>query len=49
MTAVKKPNDPDSIRIGQSGGQGYGSLSRGSRPVPGGSTNGINYGPKSQY
>ena len=49
MTAVKKPSDPDSIRVGQSGGQGYGALSRGSRPVPGGSTNGINYGPKSQY
>lgn len=48
-TTVKKPTDPDSIRVGQSGGQGYGALSRGSRPVPGGSTNGINYGPKSQY
>lgn len=49
MTAVKKPSNPDSIRVGQTGGQGYGALSRGSRPVPGGSTNGINYGPKSQY
>ena len=49
MTAVKKPTDPDSIRVGQAGGQGYGALSRGSRPVPGGSANGVNYGPKSQY
>jgi hypothetical protein len=24
-------------------------MSRGSRPVPGGSANGVNYGPKSQY
>jgi len=48
-TAVKKPTDPDSIRVGQSGGTAYGSLSRGSRPVAAGSTDGINYGPKKQY
>jgi hypothetical protein len=49
MTAVKKPRDPDSIRVGQDGGTAYGSLSRGSRPVAAGSTEGINYGPKKQY
>ena len=48
-TAVKKPSSPDSIRVGQSGGNSYGSISRGSRPVAPGSTGGINYGPKSQY
>jgi hypothetical protein len=47
-TQVRKPN-PDSIRIGQGGGTAYGSLSRGSRPVAPGSTEGINYGPKKQY
>ena len=41
--------DPDSIRIGQKGGPGYGAATRGSRPVASGSTGGINYGPKSQY
>lgn len=49
MTAVKKPSNPDSIRIGQGGGTSYGAVTRGSRPVAPGSTNGINYGPKSQY
>jgi hypothetical protein len=49
MTAVKKPSNPDSIRIGQAGGEGYGAATRGSRPVAPGSTGGINYGPKSQY
>ena len=48
-TTVKKPSDPDSIRIGQTGGEGYGAMSRGSRPVASSSTNGVNYGPKSQY
>lgn len=48
-TAVKKPTNPDSIRVGQSGGTAYGAVSRGSRPVASGSTEGINYGPKSQY
>jgi hypothetical protein len=47
-TQVRKPN-PDSIRVGQTGGTAYGSLSRGSRPVAAGSTEGINYGPKKQY
>ena len=49
MTAVRKPSNPDSIRIGQGGGTAYGAVTRGSRPVAPGSTNGINYGPKSQY
>ena len=49
MTAVKKPSNPDSIRIGQGGGTAYGAVTRGSRPVAPGSTGGINYGPKSQY
>jgi len=49
MTAVKKPSNPDSIRIGQGGGTSYGAVTKGSRPVAPGSTNGINYGPKSQY
>ena len=48
-TAVKKPSNPDSIRVGQTGGTAYGAVSRGSRPVAAGSTEGINYGPKSQY
>ena len=48
-TTVKKPTSPDSIRVGQTGGTAYGSLSRGSRPVAAGSTEGINYGPKKQY
>jgi len=49
MTQVKKPSNPDSIRIGQAGGEGYGAATRGSRPIAPGSTGGINYGPKSQY
>ena len=49
MTAVKKPSNPDSIRVGQSGGTAYGAVTKGSRPVAAGSTGGINYGPKSQY
>ena len=49
MTAVKKPSNPDSIRIGQGGGTSYGAVTKGSRPVSPGSTDGINYGPKSQY
>jgi len=49
MTTVKKPGDPDSIRVGQGGGTSYGATSRGSRPVAAGSTEGINYGPKKQY
>ena len=49
MTAVRKPTDPDSIRVGQTGGTAYGAVSRGSRPVGPGSTEGINYGPRKQY
>jgi hypothetical protein len=49
MTSVKKPSNPDSIRIGQGGGTAYGAVTKGSRPVAPGSTGGINYGPKSQY
>jgi len=49
MTAVRKPSNPDSIRVGQSGGTSYGAVTKGSRPVAAGSTGGINYGPKSQY
>ena len=49
MTAVRKPSNPDSIRIGQGGGTAYGAVTKGSRPVAPGSANGINYGPKSQY
>lgn len=48
-TSVKKPSNPDSIRVGQGGGTSYGAVTRGSRPVAPGSTGGINYGPKSQY
>lgn len=48
-TAVKKPGNPDSIRVGQTGGTAYGAVSRGSRPVAAGSTEGINYGPRKQY
>jgi len=47
-TQVRKPA-PDNIRIGQGGGTSYGAVSRGSRPVAPGSTEGINYGPKKQY
>jgi len=49
MTAVKKPSNPDSIRAKQTGGPGYGAVTKGSRPVAPASTGGINYGPKSQY
>ena len=48
-TQVRKPTSPDSIRVGQTGGTSYGAMSRGSRPVAAGSTDGINYGPKKQY
>lgn len=41
--------NPDQIRAKQTGGPGYGAVSKGSRPVAPGSTSGINYGPKSQY
>ena len=48
-TSVKKPSNPDQIRVGQNGGTSYGAVSRGSRPVAAGQTDGINYGPKKQY
>ena len=41
--------NPDMIRAGQTGGNSYGSISRGSRPVAAGQQDGINYGPKKQY
>ena len=40
--------NPDSIRVGQGGGPGYGATSRGSTPVKRGGDS-FNYGPKSQY
>jgi hypothetical protein len=49
MTAVKRPANPNAIRMGQSGGPDYGGTTKGKRPVAPGSTGGINYGPKSQY
>jgi len=49
MMAVKKPSNPDSIRAKQTGGPGYGAVTKGTRPVAPASTGGINYGPKSQY
>ena len=49
MTTVRKPSNPDSIRAKQSGGPGYGAVTKGTRPVAPASTGGINYGPKSQY
>ena len=39
----------DSIRIGQSGGEGYGAATRGSRPSTSAGQTNFNYGPKSQY
>jgi len=40
--------NPDRIRVGQSGGNSYGELSRGRTPVSRDSES-FNYGPKSQY
>jgi hypothetical protein len=48
-TVVKKPSTPDKIRDGQSGGPGFGSTSKGTRPVGTPRQDGINYGPKKQY
>lgn len=48
-TVVKKPGSPDKIRDGQSGGPGFGSTSKGTRPVGTPREDGINYGPKRQY
>ena len=49
MTMVKKPSDPDSIRVGQSGGPNYGGVSKGKKPVASTGASNFNYGPKSQY
>ena len=49
MTQVKKPSNPDSIRVGQGGGTNYGAVTKGSRPATAGGQTNFNYGPKSQY
>jgi hypothetical protein len=48
-TMPKKPSNPDKIRMGQSGGPGYGQTQKGSRPSTAASQSDFNYGPKSQY
>lgn len=48
-TTVKKPTNPDTIRVGQSGGPGYGQTTKGSRPSTAASQSDFNYGPKKQY
>jgi N-methylhydantoinase B/oxoprolinase/acetone carboxylase alpha subunit len=48
-TQVKCPPNPDKIRVGQSGGPGYGQTQKGSRPTTSASQSDFNYGPKSQY
>lgn len=45
----RSPSNPDKIRMGQSGGPGYGQTNKGSRPVAASSRSDFNYGPKSQY
>ena len=47
-TLVKCPPNPDKIRVGQSGGPGYGQTARGSRPSPAAGQSDFNYGPKKQ-
>lgn len=49
MMAVRKPANPDSIRVGQSGGPGYGSTAKSSRPATSAGRTTFNNGPKSQY
>jgi len=49
MTAVKKPTNPDAIRVGQGGGNSYGAVSRGSLPATAAGRSNFNFGPKSQY
>jgi hypothetical protein len=49
MTTVKQPANPDKIRMGQSGGPGYGKTEKGSRPSTAASQSDFNYGPKKQY
>ena len=46
---VSKPTNPDKIRVGQSGGPGYGQTQKGNRPNTAASQSDFNYGPKSQY
>lgn len=46
---AKSPANPDKIRVGQSGGPGYGQTARGSRPSTAAGQSDFNYGPKSQY
>jgi N-methylhydantoinase B/oxoprolinase/acetone carboxylase alpha subunit len=41
--------NPDKIRVGQSGGPGYGQTQKGSRPTTSASQSDFNYGPKKQY
>ena len=41
--------NPDQIRIGQTGGPGYGNTTKGQRPSTDAGKNTFNYGPKSQY
>jgi hypothetical protein len=41
--------NPDKIRIGQSGGPGYGNTSKSKTPPTDAGKNTFNYGPKSQY
>ena len=48
-TQVKCPPNPDKIRVGQSGGPGYGQTTKGSRPSTAAGQSDFNYGPKSQY
>jgi hypothetical protein len=45
----RKPTNPDTIRVGQSGGPGYGQTEKGSRPSTAASQSDFNYGPKKQY
>ena len=46
---AKSPSNPDKIRMGQTGGPGYGKTEKGSRPSTAASQSDFNYGPKSQY
>jgi len=46
---AKSPSNPDKIRIGQTGGPGYGTVTKGTKPTTAAGQNDFNYGPKSQY
>lgn len=48
-TAVKKPTNPDQIRVGQTGGPDYGGTTKGKTPDVAGGRSNFNYGPRSQY